>query len=176
METTDKIALGGGCHWCTEAIFQSLLGVCKVEQGYVAPNGKEASFSEAIIVHFNHSEITLKVLLEIHLHTHKSTSNHSMRKKYRSAVYAFSENQMKTSRQILDDLQILFEAPLITQVLPFKHFKPSRWQIQNYYYGNPQKPFCKKFIMPKVRLLTSKYPQWVNPERLNGLRSINKPL
>ena len=49
----NKIALGGGCHWCTEAVFQSLIGVKKVEQGYVASIEENKSFSEAVIVHFN---------------------------------------------------------------------------------------------------------------------------
>ena len=47
----NKIALGGSCHWCTEAVFQSLLGVKKVEQGYVASTNENSSFSEAIVVH-----------------------------------------------------------------------------------------------------------------------------
>ena len=84
---TQKIALGGGCHWCTEAVFQSLIGVERVEQGYVASTGNNNSFSEAVIVHFNTERISLKTLIEIHLHTHKSTSNHSLRERYRSAVY-----------------------------------------------------------------------------------------
>ena len=67
-----KIALGGGCHWCTEAVFQSLKGVEKVNQGYVASTGENNWFSEAVIVHFNDEIITLKTLIEIHLHTHKS--------------------------------------------------------------------------------------------------------
>ena len=76
-----KIGFGGGCHWCTEAVFQSLIGVETVEQGYIASEDDMTSFSEAIIVHFNQEEITLKALIEIHLFTHKSTSNHSMRSK-----------------------------------------------------------------------------------------------
>ena len=53
MKKLDKIGLGGGCHWCTEAVFQSLKGVHLVEQGYIASEGIAASFSEAVIVHYN---------------------------------------------------------------------------------------------------------------------------
>ena len=95
MNYAQKIAFGGGCHWCTEAVFQSIKGVLKVEQGFVASTKKNSSFSEAVIVHFEDSKIALKTLIEIHLHTHKSTSNHSMRSKYRSAIYTFSEVQNK---------------------------------------------------------------------------------
>ncbi len=164
-----KIGLGGGCHWCTEAVFQSLVGIYKVEQGYVASHGDEASWSEAVIVHFNPSEIPLSALLEIHLQTHKSTSNHSMRQKYRSAIYTFSEQQTKVSKQILSELQSLFKNQLVTQVLPFQSFKPSREQIRDYYYKNPKKPFCENFISPKLRLLLKKHSALVNTKKLNHL-------
>lgn len=169
----DKIALGGGCHWCTEAVFQSLMGVHKVEQGFVASLGSDASFSEAVIVHYNPDKMPLKALLEIHLKTHKSTSNHSMRKKYRSAIYTFSEQQAEASSQILRALQSSFNSPLITRVLPFGSFEPSREQIRNYYYKNPEKPFCENFITPKLRLLLEKYSVLVNTEKLNHLSPVN---
>jgi len=149
----NKIALGGGCHWCTEAVFQSLKGVQKVEQGYVAATEENSAFSEAVIVHFNADCIPLKRLIEIHLHTHKSTSNHSFRKKYRSAVYTFSKAQALQANTILEALQNDFKEPVITQVLPFQSFKPSRDSLLNYYKKNPKKPFCKKFIDPKLKHL-----------------------
>lgn len=165
-----KIALGGGCHWCTEAVFQSLLGVLKVEQGYVASIGDNSSFSEAIIVYFNSEEISLKTLIEIHLHTHKSTSNHSMRSKYRSAVYTFSEVQRQEVEQIIERFQVLFEKKLITQVFPFQNFKASRSEITNYYYKNPKKPFCESFINPKLKLLLDQFSSAVNQEKLKHLK------
>ncbi|SDX82583.1 peptide-methionine (S)-S-oxide reductase [Flavobacterium degerlachei] len=98
-----KIALGGGCHWCTEAVFQSLLGVVKVEQGYVASIGDNSSFSEGVIVYFNSEEISLKTLIEIHLHTHKSTSNHSMRSKYdRQFTHFLKSKDKKLSKSLKD--------------------------------------------------------------------------
>jgi len=148
-----KIALGGGCHWCTEAVFQSLKGVEKVDQGYVASTGEQTEFSEAVIVHFNLDIISLKTLIEIHLHTHKSTSNHSMRDKYRSAVYTFSEMQNNEANEIINSFQTEFENKLILKVYPFLQFKPSRKQLLNYYYSDPNKPFCERFIEPKLKLL-----------------------
>jgi len=142
MELISKIAFGGGCHWCAEAVFQSLNGVEKVEQGYVASMGENNSFSEAVIVHFNSEFILLETLIEIHLHTHKSMSNHSMRTKYRSAIYAFSEQQKQQSETIINNFQNAFDNSLITKVYPFHAFKASRQAIQNYYHKNPEKPFC----------------------------------
>lgn len=163
---TQKIALGGGCHWCTEAVFQSLKGVESVGQGYVASTGEQASFSEAVIVYFNSEEIPLRVLVAIHLHTHKSTSAHSMRDKYRSAVYTFSEAQNEEAKEIIKSLQVDFEKPLITKVYPFSEFKPSRESLNNYYFSDPSKPFCERFINPKLKLLLTDFRQFTNVEKL----------
>ncbi|MCL5127587.1 peptide-methionine (S)-S-oxide reductase [Algibacter sp. L4_22] len=162
MDTHAKIALGGGCHWCTEAVFQALKGVVKVEQGYVASVDSSTSFSEAVIIHFNEAIIALSVLIEIHLHTHKSTSNHSMRDKYRSAIYYFSEVQEKEAIDVLNNVKKTFEEEVITEVLPFSEFKLSREAIQNYYKKNPEKPFCKQFINPKLELLVNKFSKYLN--------------
>jgi peptide-methionine (S)-S-oxide reductase len=155
-----KIAFGGGCHWCTEAVFQSLKGVVKVEQGFVASIGEYTAFSEAVIVHFNPLLIPLTVLVEIHLNTHKSTSNHSMRDKYRSAIYTINTLQHEDVKQLLKQFQITFNGALITQVLPFKSFKPSQAQFKDYYYSNPEKPFCKTFINPKLKLLLERFSSY----------------
>ena len=168
MAGENKIALGGGCHWCTEAVFQSLIGVEKVEQGYVASKGENQTFSEAVIVHFN-NKITLEVLIEIHLHTHKSTVAHSMRDKYRSAIYTYSEEQSKEAKNIVDNFQKEFKGEIITQVLPFCEFRASREAIQNYYQKNPKKPFCETFINPKLMLLQEQFSKHTNTEYLNHI-------
>lgn len=161
MSSISKIALGGGCHWCTEAVFQGLKGVVKVEQGYVASLDENQWFSEAIIVHFYEDEITLNVLIDIHLHTHRSTNNHSMRNKYRSAIYAFTKAQAHQSKEVLERLQDKFDEDIITQVLMFSEFEASREAIQSYYQKNPEKPFCKQFIDPKLKLLLDKFGAYV---------------
>ena len=157
-----KIAFGGGCHWCTEAVFQSLKGVVEVEQGFVASTEEHTTFSEAVIVHFNPKLIPLKVLVEIHLNTHKSTSNHSMRDKYRSAIYTVNTIQHEEVKQLFKEFQIIFKGALITQILPFKSFKPSEAQFKNYYYSNPEKPFCKTFINPKLKLLLEQFSNYAD--------------
>lgn len=164
MAQQTKIALGGGCHWCTEAIFQSLIGVENVEQGYVASFDENSWFSEAVIVHFNADLISLQALIEIHLHTHKSTSAHSMRTKYRSGIYVFSEEQRIEAKRILNRFQTKLKNQLITKVYPFSEFKASREAIQNYYLKNPQKPFCKRFINPKLKLLLENFSNQVHKD------------
>lgn len=164
MKTIRKIGLGGGCHWCTEAVFQSLKGVLKVEQGYIASSGNAASFSEAVIVHFDPEIISLKSLLEVHLYTHNSTSQHSFREKYRSAVYFFEKETEAKSREILKELQEEFEETTITRVLPFREFRPSRESLQDYYLTDPDRPFCKRYIHPKLQLLKEKFSRNIKKE------------
>ena len=65
-ELLTQIGFGGGCHWCTEAVFASLKGVDRVEQGWIASYGDAESFSEAVIVTFNEEQIPLKDLIQIH--------------------------------------------------------------------------------------------------------------
>lgn len=172
MKELNKIAFGGGCHWCTEAVFQCLKGVERVEQGYVASVDSHATFSEAVIIEFDSNQISLRTLIEIHLHTHKSTSNHSMRAKYRSAIYTFDENQLKTSKKILKEFQVDFKNELITKVLPFFQFKASRESIQNYYQKNPQKPFCKVFIDPKLKLVLQHFSSSVKHNAVGNFQPL----
>lgn len=165
-QTLQTIALGGGCHWCTEAVFEYLKGVQAVEQGFVAGSGKHQNFSEAVVVHFDPSVISLKRIIEIHLHTHNSTSNHSMRDKYRSAIYFYSREQERLALGILKEVQEQFPREIITQVLAFSSFTPSAKQYRNYYAQNPQKPFCKRYIDPKLKLLLSKFPNDIDAENI----------
>lgn len=160
MKKLHKIGLGGGCHWCTEAVFQSLNGVTNVEQGYIASLQPHESLSEAVIVHYDPESIPLEDLIHIHLHTHKSTSPHSFRTKYRSAIYYFEDTNSDLILSILSNLQNEFELPLVTLVLPFASFVASREQIQNYYQKGPDRPFCKQYIHPKLQLLRDTYKKY----------------
>jgi len=155
-----KVAFGGGCHWCTEAIFQSLKGVSKVEQGWISSTIPSASTpSEAVIVHFNASLISLEILTEVHLFTHNATSNHNFRKKYRSAIYTFSRMQQTKVKQILKEKQKLFKKPLVTKAYPFGEFRLNDEQYLNYYKKNPKKPFCQTRIEPKLKILLKHFSQ-----------------
>ncbi len=152
----EKIGFGGGCHWCTEAYFQSLKGVKKVEQGWISSTAPNDTLSEAVIVHYNPLIISLKILTAIHLHTHASTKSHSFREKYRSAVYVF-DGKIAESQKLISECQIDFEEQIITQVLLFNQFRLNTEQQHNYYKKNKEGIFCKRYISPKLQMIEIKY-------------------
>ncbi|MBQ4812442.1 peptide-methionine (S)-S-oxide reductase [Pseudoalteromonas luteoviolacea] len=158
----NKLGVGGSCYWCTEAIFTSLNGVIKVTQGWVNSIGDQSGFSEGILIEFDTEIITLCDLIEIHLHTHSSTSNHSRRDKYRSAVYCFDELQKQSAEECLDLLGKGFEEQIITQALIFNEFKASAAHYQNYFYTEPSRPFCKNIITPKLKKLLEQFGEKVD--------------
>lgn len=157
LKDFEQIGFGGGCHWCTEAVFQALHGVDEVSQGFVRSDPPHDAWSEAVIVTFDSAVIDCAVLVEIHLRTHASTSEHSMRGKYRSAVYTFSDKQVLQVTDIIDALRPKFDEPLVTMVLPHKAFKPSDERFQNYYASDPERPFCQAYIDPKLRLIREQF-------------------
>lgn len=155
-----KIGFGGSCHWCTEAVFQCLKGVEKVEQGWISAR-EVIEFHEAVIVHYDEDIIPLEILIEVHLRTHNSSSDHSMRYKYRSAIYTFSKSQKRDADQLLDQLQARFEERLVTRTYRFEKFRTSEAAFQNYYKKNPEKPFCKSYIDPKLKLVFEQFKAYM---------------
>ena len=145
-----RVGFGGSCHWCTEAIFQQVKGVTKVDQGWISSR-EYPTFSEAVEVYYNPAIISLETLIEIHLYSHSSTSQHSMREKYRSAIYVFDEEQQVKCLSIIERLQDQFDRPLITQVLFYKDFQRNKETYLNYYQKNPERAFCKNVIDPKLQ-------------------------
>ena len=156
-----RIGFGGGCHWCTEAVFAALRGVDRVEQGFICAKAPDDSFSEGVLVTFRPDEVSLGTLSEIHLRTHSCTSNHAMRGKYRSAIYAMNEAQAKAARKILTELAPEFDAPLVTRVLLFRAFKASDQRFQRYAEKNAGGPFCTSYIDPKLALIRQEYGGFV---------------
>ncbi len=158
-----RTGLGGGCHWCTEAVFQALTGVCAVEQGFARSLPPHASWSEAVLVTVDTEAMPLNVLIEIHLRTHASTSAHKMRGKYRSAVYV-EEGGEGAVFDIIAELGPAFDEPLVTQVLPLVDFKSSEERFRNYYASDPDRPFCRTYIDPKLTLLRRDYADRVRED------------
>lgn len=156
-----EIGFGGGCHWCTEAVFQSLIGVSKVAQGWISSEGENESYSEAVVVTFDPSLISMAILIEIHLLTHASTAMHSMRVKYRSAIYYQDLTQRRAVEVILENLQQ--SERYITQILFLKSFKLNKEKFLNYYQSKPEAPFCKTFISPKLNFLRKQFGTVVKP-------------
>jgi len=151
--SVSKIGFGGGCHWCTEAVFQSLRGVTRVDQGFIQSEPPADSWSEAVIVYFDPATIEIETLISVHIRTHAATKAHSRRSKYRSAIYTFDDHQTGFARQSLDLFQDEFAGTLVTAVLPFAAFKPSDERFHDYYKSNAERPFCKRYIDPKLDLI-----------------------
>jgi peptide-methionine (S)-S-oxide reductase len=153
----EQTGFGGSCHWCTEAIFQSLKGVNEVLQGWIASVDNNIGFSEAVLVTYDPEIISLETLIAIHLQSHSCASEHTMRSKYRSAIYTFNDDQAAKAQQAIIDLQPEFERPIITKVIPYGDFKLNTQDYLNYYYSNQDKPFCRNYISPKLQLLRERF-------------------
>lgn len=152
-----QIGFGGGCHWCTEAVFQTLRGVSTVAQGFIQSTAPHDTFSEGVVVDFDPETIPLAVLIAIHLRTHASTSPHKMRGKYRSAVYTFSDAQAAEVRSLINADRPNFNAPLVTLTIPHIAFKASDARFQNYYATDAERPFCTTYIDPKLAKIRREY-------------------
>lgn len=165
----NTVGFGGSCHWCTEAIFLSIIGVTDVKQGWIASFGDATAFSEAILLTYDPTVISLKQLLEVHLHTHSCTSNHSMRSKYRSAVYFADDDQLNEAHEILNELQADFDKPILTQVLKIADFKLNKPEYLDYYYQDPSRGFCENIINPKLRVLLDKFSNLANKDKIGDI-------
>lgn len=161
-----KIGLGGGCHWCAEGVFQSLIGIHDVAQGWISSCGENVSFSEAVIVTFDDEIIRLKDLVEIHLYSHSSTSEHSFRKKYRSAIYTYDDVQSTEVQFIIEEIQLDFEKEIITKVLPYREFKLNQEEQLNYLYTRKDNGFCTTYIHPKLSFLFKKFGSKMNKDKI----------
>ena len=159
-----KIGFGGGCHWCTEGVFQALRGVAQVDQGFVQSDAPADSWSEGVIVTFDRSIIPVATLCEVHLRTHSAARARSPRDKYRSAIYIFDESQRHEAEQEIARFAEGFGKPAHTQVLPFRGFKPSDERYQNYYRTDPSRPFCRRFIDPKLDYIRQHFSDVALPE------------
>ena len=168
QEAGVKIGLGGGCHWCTEAVFQAIAGISKVDQGFIRSDPPEDAWSEAVLVTFDPDALPLEALIEIHLRTHSSTSRHKMRGKYRSAIYVYDAGTGVKVGRILRQLQHGFDEPLVTSVLTLAKFRPSDERFQNYYASGPERPFCKTYIDPKLALLRRQYGEMLRPDMVEA--------
>ena len=140
-------------------MFVSLRGVERVEQGWVSSTPPHDAFSEAVIVHYDPEVVLVEDLIGVHLETHAATKDHGLRHRYRSAVYAFSTESQLRFKAILARLAADFPEPLITKVYSFVDFKPSLPEHQDYYRTDPERPFCRRFIAPKLAALRASRPE-----------------
>lgn len=165
--------LGGGCFWCTEAVFNELRGVTAVVSGYAggrAPNptyeqvcGGRTGHAEVVQVTFDPSVISYRELLEVFFTTHDPTTLNrqgaDVGTQYRSIVLYQSPEQEMIAREVIDATNAsgIWHAPIVTQVEPLDRFYPAEEYHQNYFERNPYQPYCQVVIAPKVAKAREKY-------------------
>jgi methionine-S-sulfoxide reductase len=162
---TELATFGGGCFWCTEAVFQQLRGVNSVVSGYTgghtdSPTYKDicsgrTGHAEVIQIGFDPTEISYADLVAIHLATHDPTTPNrqgaDVGTQYRSAIYTHSPEQAELANRVLDELAPAFSEPITTEVGPLGPFYPAEAYHQNYYNTNPGAGYCQAVISPKLQ-------------------------
>ena len=159
-----KLGFGGGCHWCTEGVFQALRGVSHVDQGFIQSDAPADTWAEGVIVTFDLSVIQLATLSEVHLRTHSATRARSPRGKYRSAIYIFEDSQRHEAELAIVRFADGFGKAAHTLVLPFRSFRASDERYQNYYRTDPSRPFCRRYIDPKLDYIRRHFSELALPE------------
>ncbi len=163
----DTITLGGGCFWCTEAIFQQLKGVLSVASGYSGGQVKNPGYrevctgttghAEVIQITYDPKKVSLAEILEVFFKTHDPTTLNKQGgdegTQYRSAIFYRNEEQKKVAEDIKAGLDKsgAFNDPIVTEITPFDVFYKAEDYHQDYYNQNKDKnPYCSYVIVPKV--------------------------
>jgi peptide-methionine (S)-S-oxide reductase len=162
-----KVAIfGEGCFWCTEAVFQKLNGVVKVESGYSGgfvsnPTYEEVctgktGHAEVSQIYFDPSIILFTELLKVFFKTHDPTTlnrqGSDVGTQYRSVIFYHDEEQKKIAEEIKHelDLEKIWPNPIVTEIRPFDKFYKAEDYHQNYYNNNSNQPYCSFVITPKL--------------------------
>ncbi len=165
--------LAGGCFWCLEAIFVDLKGVEKVESGYsggMIPNPTyqqvctgNTGHAEVVQVTFDPKIISFKDLLEVFFTIHDPTTLNrqgaDVGTQYRSAIFYHTPEQKAVAEQVIKESNAsgIWHAPIVTEVVPFTKFYPAEDYHQEYYKNNPDQPYCRAVIAPKVTKFRQHY-------------------
>lgn len=158
--------LGGGCFWCTEAIYKELKGVVSVTSGYsggkvVNPSYREVctgrtGHAEAIEIEFDPSVISFSELLEVFFATHDPTTLNrqggDVGTQYRSVIFYHNPEQEETAESVIDRLnqENVFGKPVVTEVTAWKNFFAAEDYHQDYFENNPSQSYCQFVIVPKM--------------------------
>ncbi len=170
---SEVVTLGGGCFWCTEAVFSDLRGVEKVESGYsggTVPNPTyeqvctgTTGHAEVVQVTFDPSVISLREILQVFFTTHDPTTPNrqgpDVGTQYRSAIFYRTPEQQATAQQVIQELTQaeLWRAPVVTEVKPFTAFYKAEDYHQEYFAHNGNQPYCRAVIAPKVAKFRQQY-------------------
>ncbi|HTS19590.1 MAG TPA: peptide-methionine (S)-S-oxide reductase MsrA [Verrucomicrobiae bacterium] len=164
--STETITLGGGCFWCTEAVFEQLKGVGKVESGYSGGTVPNPSYEEVCTGDTGHAEvsqitfdptvISLKQILEVFFTVHNPTTlnrqGNDVGTQYRSVIFYRSPDQKAAAEQAIRDIAAakIWDGKIVTEVAPFKAFYKAEDYHQEYFRLHGSQPYCQIIIAPKV--------------------------
>lgn len=179
-EQVETAVFGGGCFWCTEAIFQRLKGVQSVESGYAgghtpSPTYEQVSngdtgHAESIRIEFDASQISYSDLLNVFFATHDPTTlnrqGNDIGTQYRSAIFYTDKKQRDEALEFIRKLEEdgTFDNSIVTEVAPLDQFWPAESYHQRYYNNNQGKPYCQLVINPKIAKLRQKFARLLKPE------------
>jgi peptide-methionine (S)-S-oxide reductase len=170
LETNNlKLAtVGGGCFWCTEAVFQEVKGVEKVVSGYSGGNapGKPTyreicsgltGHAEVIQITYDPSIISYKEILIIFMTTHDPTTLNRQGAdrgtQYRSVIYYHDEKQKDSAELVVNQVAKYYDEPIVTEISPLDIFYEAEQEHQDYYRRNQSQGYCSFVITPKLTKL-----------------------
>ena len=174
----DLITLGGGCFWCTEAVFLRVKGVLGVESGYtngtvVNPHYEQVcsgntGHAEVVRVRFDTRVVSLEDLLQVFFTVHDPTTLNrqgaDVGTQYRSGIYYTRPEQLGVIRQVLDEAQRAHGGKVVTEVQPEQNYWPAEAYHQNYFANHPEQGYCAFVVAPKVDKFAKKFKTLLKDE------------
>ena len=176
MATNAEIAtLGGGCFWCLEAIFSELNGVEKVESGYAGGTVPNPSYEQVCTGRTGHAEVVqitfaptvlsykdlLRVFFTVHDPTTLNRQGADVGTNYRSVIFYHSPEQQRQASEVIREIADagIWDAPIVTKLEPLEAFYRAEQYHQEYFKDNPNQPYCRIVIAPKVEKFRQHYTQ-----------------
>lgn len=164
--TYELATLGGGCFWCLEAIYDDLKGVVAVTSGYAGGHVANPTYQQVCAHTTGHAEVVqikfdptiisyrdiLQVFFAIHDPTTLNRQGNDVGDQYRSVIFYHDDAQKRIATETIQELTAAraFVDPLVTQVEPLTQFYPAEDYHQEYFKDNPNQPYCRVVIAPKV--------------------------
>lgn len=164
MAQTEIAVLGGGCFWCTEAVYLEVKGVHRVESGYTGGQQPDPTYeqvcagttghAEVVRLEFDPDVISYRDILEIFFTIHDPTTlnrqGNDVGTQYRSVIYYQSPEQEATARQVMAEMAHVWDAPIVTEVSPAQRYYKAEDYHQNYFAQHPLQGYCAFVVEPKV--------------------------
>lgn len=156
--------LGGGCFWCTEAVFQQLKGVQAVESGYTGGHVENPMYeqicegttghAEVVRLTFDPAVVSYREILEVFFTIHDPTTlnrqGNDVGTQYRSVIYYHSPEQQETAKHVISEMANVWDAPIVTELSPAVTYYKAENYHQNYFRMNPMQGYCAFIVAPKV--------------------------